>query len=67
MINKNIFSEEDLNKLPLTHRKMDVYNTSDVRELYETSHFSNSTTHSSLYYLVHTPCKPFSNFIINGK
>ena len=60
-----VFSEQELRKLPVTYRKMEVEETNNVSELYVGSMYSKSRRHFSKKYMVYTSHKPISNFLIN--
>ena len=63
--NKNIFYEEELDKLPLTYRKMDKMKTSEVRELVHLQ-YSKSDKHFNNFYPVTISDKPYSNYVLDN-
>lgn len=67
MIKNNLFYKEELAQFSLVYYKMDELKVSELKELNTTSVFGKSKKHSSEYYLVVYPVKPFSNFVIDGK
>lgn len=64
-IKKTVFSDKDLENLPLTYRTMDVEKTKDVGELYIDTIFSKSIKHYSNNYMVYVSYKPISNFLLD--
>ena len=47
MIKNNIFYDEELDKLPLFYRKMDLMQTVDIKELHQKDIFTQSLLHES--------------------
>lgn len=67
MIKNNIFYDEELDKLPLFYRKMDLIKTVNIKELHQKDIFTQSFLHESKKYKQVIPTIPFSNFIINNE
>lgn len=62
---KSVFTEEELQYLPLTYTKMEVEETENVGELYVGSMYSHSNRHFSTNYMIYNSHKPISNFLID--
>lgn len=63
--NKSVFTDKELENLPLTYTKMESEKTLDVGELYVNTMYTSSKRHFSQKFIVYSSHKPISNFLIN--
>jgi len=63
----SVFTQKDLQYLPLTYRIMEVEETKNVGELYIGVTYSKSNKHFSKEYIVFNSHKPISNFLIDNE
>ena len=65
--NKTVFTNEELEYIPLTYRQMEAEKTKSVGELNVDSKYSKSIKHFSNHYIAFTSHKPISNFFIDDE
>lgn len=65
-IKNTLFTEKQLENLPLNYRLMAVMDTATIGELYDTASFSKSKKHYSNEYINYNSYKPISNLFFDA-